>query len=63
LTEIAEGRQASPVADLAVRLFCSWLPAEDQRAMTLPQGLIRTLATVNGTYWMDVYPTESDQKR
>jgi hypothetical protein len=25
--------------------------------MTLPQGLIRTLAAGNGTYWMDVYPT------
>jgi hypothetical protein len=31
--------------------------------MTLPQGLIRTLAAGNGTYWMDVYPTESDQER
>ena len=31
--------------------------------MTLPSGLVRALADVNGTYWMDVYPPEPDQDR
>ncbi|MBN9375382.1 MAG: hypothetical protein J0I40_08350 [Cellulomonas sp.] len=55
LGELADARPGGLLDDLEARLFCSWAPREGQHAMTLPSGLIRALARVNGTYWMDVY--------
>ena len=40
----------------SVRLFCSWSPADGQHAMTLPETLIKALASADGVVWMDVYP-------
>ena len=45
-------------AEPRVRLFCSWRPMDGQHAMTLPPTLIRSLASVSGVFWMDVYPEE-----
>ena len=39
----------------SVRLFCSWSPADGQRAMTLPETLIKALASADGFVWMDFY--------
>ncbi len=60
LSALGGAQRAEPQDDLEARLFCSWSPVEGQRAMTLPSGLVRALADVNGTYWMDVYPPEPD---
>jgi len=49
---------AERALDLSVRLFCSWTPADGQHAMTLPPGLVKELAAVDGTFWMDVYPSD-----
>lgn len=47
--------------DLSVRLFCSWTPRDGQHAMSLPQGLIKALAAVDGAFWMDFYPSDSGE--
>ncbi|MEV8377462.1 hypothetical protein AB0P21_32280 [Kribbella sp. NPDC056861] len=41
-----------------VRLFCSWSPAVGQRAMTLPETLVKALASVDGFVWLDFYPPD-----
>ncbi len=56
LREFADTGPGRTPDDLETRLFCSWAPREGEHAMTLPSGLIRALARVNGAYWMDVYP-------
>jgi len=58
LTELADSQPEGAAEDLEVRLLCSWTPSDGQRAMTLPPPLVRALAKVNGTFWMDVYPPE-----
>lgn len=45
-----------------VRLHCSWSPIEGKQAMTLPAALVRALADVHGTFWMDAYATEDDDE-
>lgn len=62
LRSIASHHEAQPGAELSVRLFSSWTPAPGQHAMTLPQELIRAPAAVNGTVWMDFYPSDEDEE-
>lgn len=45
------------------RLFCSWTPAPDSRAMTLSEPLLRLLAAAHGTFWLDAYPSDGPDER
>jgi hypothetical protein len=48
--------------DVSARLFSSWTPRDGQHAMSLSPALIKALAAVGGTFWMDFYPADSEEQ-
>lgn len=62
LLQLVTTPTGQPAAHTSVRLFSSWTPREGHNAMTLPPGLIKVLAAVNGTFWLDAYPTEPEEQ-
>lgn len=50
------------ISKSGVRLFCSWMPTQGKRAMTLPATLVQALADAHGTFWLDVYPSEDEDR-
>jgi hypothetical protein len=62
LTQLA-ATPADPLAsNVSVRLFSSWTPQQGRYSMTLPGGLVKALAALDGAFWMDVYPTDPTER-